>query len=225
MAKKVRKALSPEEQTVLGNVKSLIEQLMGGGTEEQVAMAMDGPPSFEEEDEEDVMKANMGPTANPEDKAEDRVEDPTDITAGNLSEVGKSLNKLIKIMQVRNQPVRKSARPVVDNNQLVMKSLAEISTAMKAIADRQNQTDLAITNLLDGFGVVDQVAKSSSAQPVRKSAPVQNMDSTAILGELTSVLKSLGENQNQQSNNPWVHKSSGHAQLAQALPAIFGPGR
>lgn len=221
--KKVQKALSPEETTVLGNVKSLIDQLMAGGTDGEVAMASAPPtPDSEEEEPPMVAKANEGPTANPEDKAESRVEDPTDITAANLSEVGKSLAKLVALVESR-QPVRKSVAQAprqtgeASMNNMVMKSLADISTAMKTIADRQNQTETALMNILDGFGVVETVQKSATT---KNPAPVQNMDGNMILSELSKVIKSMNGNQVQQEN-PWVRKSSNHEQLASALPMIF----
>lgn len=241
MSKTVKKALSPEEVSVLENIGSLVNQLKSSGagaSEDDVMMAYDEELDMvkkediisSEEEEEDVMKESNGPTANPEDKAEDRVEEPTDITAGNLSEVGKSLNALVRAIN-GGQTVQKSApkrrlAPKSNNDVLVMKSIAEISKVMKSLADQQNTQNLAIQNILDGIGFTENVQKSLAVQKSKSSAPIGNLDGTQVLAELTSVLKGLqngnndrmGENRQQWSGT--VQKS--RTELANALPALFG---
>lgn len=203
---KVQKALAPEEATILQNIASLVDQLLaGGGGGEEVEMAEDMP------EDEEVMKESNGPTANPNDKAEDRVELPTDITEGNLSEVGKSLNKLVGLLERRE--IKKSA-PVrrVQKNDAVMETLAGISEVLKSLSTQQQQNNMAISNIIDGLGVAE-----SMVQPeVQKSRPVANLDSTAVLNELVQVLKS----QNQDKSKD-VRKSS-REELRDALPAILG---
>jgi len=224
---KVNKALSPEETTVLENIGSLVQQLMAGGENTEVAQA-GVVPEDEEEDPEMMLaqKESNGPTANPETKAEDRVEDPTDITEGNLSEVGKSLGLLLQLVGANKsapaQAVQKSAPAGGDQvNIAVLQSLAEISNVMKSLANQQNQQNTAISNILDGIGFSENVQKSLDNRP----KPVQNLDANGILNELTTVLKSLNGGQNVQNNNnnAWgnVRKSS-HDELRDSLPAIFG---
>lgn len=222
MSKVVKKALSPEETAVIENIKSLVDQLTSTGSAIETEVANAGiVPEEEEQDPEEVMKESNGPTANPEDKAEDRVGDGTDITEGNLSEVGKSLAKLIEIMGAKPQQqiVKKSATPSVDQtNLLVMKSLAEISNVMKSLADQQNQQNTAISNILDGIGFTQEVNKSLSSTP--KNTPVGNMDGANVVNELAKVLKDLQSGQ-QQSQDSFSVRKSQHTSLAEALPQIF----
>ena len=238
--KKVQKALAPEEVALVDNIGSLIDQLKssgGGSIEEEVMMADDEEEDMvmktdgEYEEEDEVMKESNGPTANPEDKAEDRVEDPTDITAGNLAEVGKSLNTLVRIMKSR-QGVQKSAKQPMrqqsttsQSDVMVIKSLAQISKVMKSLADRQNSQDLALQNILDGIGFTENVQKSIGAQK-QSNVPVGNLDGAQVLSELTTVLKGLqsnGQNTGMGQNPQWgnVQKSSRN-QLVEAMPSIFG---
>lgn len=221
---KVNKALSPEETAVLENIGSLIEQLKSSGSavETDVMNAGIVPEDNEyEEDPEMVAKENNGPTANPEDKAEDRVEDPTDITAGNLSEVGKSLNALVELLTPKKQPVRKSATPRVDqSNALVMKALADISTVMKSLADQQKQQDDAISNILEGIGFTAEVQKSLPKQ-TPKQTPVGALGNDAVVSELLTVLKDLKSGNDKPQYNSFNVKKSQHDELRNAMGDIF----
>lgn len=224
---KVNKALSPEEMTVLENIGSLVQQLTssGGAEMENEVMNAGVVPEEEPEDPNAIMKESNGPTANPEDKAENRVEDPTDITAGNLSEVGKSLGLLLQLMNVNKsapaQSVQKSAPAGDQVNTAVLKSLAEISNVMKSLADQQNQQNTAISNILDGIGFSENVQKSLDNRP----KPVQNLDGAGLMNELLGVMKSIqnGQNTPQNNNSAWNNvRKSGHEELRDSLPALFG---
>lgn len=231
----VQKMLSPQEMAMIENISSMVDQLksngMGGEMMEEEVMMADAPmmndkPTMGEMRDDEMMmakeysmddkmmaaKADMGPNANPETKAEDRVEDGTEITEGNYSEVGKSLAAIAGQLQRIGRPRVAKAAPKQDT--LVMSALAEITKVMKSISDRQEQSDTALVNILDGLGVVKAVQKSEA--PV----PVANVDGTAVLQELTSVLKSLNKN-NQQDNGWGKVRKSGHQELAQALPSLL----
>lgn len=223
--KEIAKSLSPEEVTVLDNISTMIEQLKASGmntVDSEITMAAAMPEKEEEkEDEEIIKKANEGPTANPETKAEDRVEEPTDITAGNLSEVGKSLALLAPLfqsLQKKNTSVKKSSND--QTNAIVMKSLEQISNVMKSLADQQSQQNTAIQNILEGIGFTEKVQKSLEVKKV--ATPVGSLDNAGILNELVTVLKGLnnGNNITNQPNN-WNVKKNQHVELAEALPSIF----
>lgn len=211
--RKVQKALAPEEKTILENISSLTRELLGSDEE----MVEDTEVMEEDylEDEEEVEKASEGPTANPNEKAEDRVDQGTDITEDNYTEVGKSLQRLSRV--VKSQHSKQSRE-----SQMVMKSLAEIAKAMKSLSDRQNQTDTALSNIMDGIGLSDAVEKSSVQKNQEGRKPVANMDGNAVMQELASVLKDIaGQNQNSNAPNNWNVRKSAHQDLAQALPHIF----
>lgn len=223
--RKVAKAIAPEEATILQNIASMIQELLagGGGAEEEVMMAMD-----EEEDDNFIQKeANGDQAANPNNKAENRVEEPTDITANNLSEVGKSLNTIIKMLSARtnksaggSNSVHKSAVNKSDNtNALVMKTLVEVTKAMKNMSTQQEQTNQAVANILDGLGVAESVKKSATVS----NKPVVSMDSNLMANELMTVLKSLAQKEEQSTvgMNSFNVKKSAHAGLASILPQIL----
>lgn len=213
--------------TVLENIGSLVQQLTssGGAEMENEVMNAGVVPEEEPEDPNAIAKESNGPTANPEDKAEARVEDPTDITDGNLSEVGKSLGLLLQMMNVNKsapvQSVQKSAPAGEQVNTAVLKSLAEISNVMKSLADQQNSQNTAISNILEGIGFTENVQKSLDSRP----KPVQNLDGAGLMNELLGVMKSLqgGQNNQQSNNNAWSNvRKSGHDELRDSLPALFG---
>jgi len=222
---KVQK-MEEEEKMVMGNIMTLLQQLMGSGDssgmESDVSMAAGGPQVGDDEemmamkaamvdngmDEDmamkaatamkgmgyvkkemegdtmnDIAKSSEGPTANPEDKAEDRVLDGTEITEDNYSEVGKSL-----LTALSNMAVQKSSS-VNTHDAGNAQVLGQITKVLKSISDRQAQTDQALGNILDAVGITDSVAKSATTQsaPV---APVGNLDGQAVIGLLSEVMKS-----------------------------------
>ncbi len=215
-SKRVHKALSPEEKTIADNIMSLAQELMaGGGEEDEVIMSEDEMPDYidDEGDEEDeVAKESNGQTANPSDKAEDRVEDPTDITAGNLSEVGKSLAILSRAVKTKKAKTE---------NTMIMKSLAGIAQAMKSLANQTNNNNMAIQNILDGIGFADNVEVSNAIQKSAKK-PIANLDGNAVLLELANVLKGIQTGTPVVKEIPFseVRKNSRDA-LRDSLPALF----
>lgn len=225
--RKVQK-MAPEEVTILENIGTMISQLMAGGNinpvEEEVMMTGDDPEDdvlkAEDEEENDVEKESNGPTANPSDKAEDRVEDPTLNNELNESEVGKALGVLANLVRKSSKPkrVQKSAGSN-GTNALIMNALSEMTSVMKSISDKQNQNDLAIGNILEGIGFTDQIANEMVQKSAPSHQPVGNVDSTMILNMFTEVLKNAGGNavnQTPQTNNFSARKSQ-HTELAGAI--------
>ena len=185
--KLVQKALAPEEKTVIENIAALANQLMApGGTEEVIMAEHEREDEDFLEDEEEVMKEDNGPSAN--EKAEERVEDGTEITEGNLSEVGKKLSRSV----VRQ--VNKTLRATQDNTAM-MEVLSEITKALKGISDRAGQNEQAISSILDGFGITKAVVEEAGVQKDVASRPIAQVDQTAILAELMSVVKGMQSDQ------------------------------
>ena len=210
--KTVQKALAPEEKTVIENIAALAGQLIAAGGGEEVTMAEDEMEEEELFEEEEVVKADEGPSAN--EKAEERVEDGTEITEGNLSEVGKKVSRSV-IRQVN-----KTLRATQDNT-AVMSVLSEITKALKGISDRQGQSELAISGILDGFGITKDIATEAGVQKAA-TRPVAQMDQTAILAELTAVVKSMQTTQ-VQSNRPanWDVAQKSHDGIREAGPYLL----
>ena len=165
-------------------------------------------------EEEDVEKADEGPTAN--EKAEERVEDGTEITEGNLSEVGKRVSRSV-IRQVN-----KTLRATQDNT-AVMQVLSEITKALKGLSDRQGQNETAIEGILDGFGITKAVAEEAGVTKDAANRPVAQTDQTAILAELMSVVKGMQSTQIDQ-NRPanWDVAKSNREELRQVGGILLG---
>jgi len=229
---KVQK-MAPEEITILENIGTMISQLMAGGNmnpvEDEVMMSGDNEEDdvakAKDDEEDEVKKENNGPTANPSTKAEDRVEDPTLNNELNESEVGKAaLAALMNLVQKSSQPkkVQKSAAPK-GTDALIMNALSEMTSVMKSISDKQGQTDLAMSNILDGIGFTDQMAEQMVQKSAPKHTPVQNTDSAMIMNAFMEVLKNAGGNsvnQTPQTNNFSVKKDQ-HSELAGAIGTLL----
>lgn len=237
----VKKMLSPQEMAVVDNISSLAEELraMNMGNGQEVEMA-DAPMMDEERNdqmmmekrrgmykemtadpENDILKADMGPNADPETRAEERVEDGTVITEGNYSEVGKALASISKSLQVllqRDAPtVQKAAVPSATDATAV--ALQEITNVLKSVTEHQQQHDLAMANMLDVFGLDKAVQKAKPAE-----APVGDLSANAVLKELAQSIQNLNNSNNHvQQQQQWggVQKSQ-RDQLRTALPHILG---
>ena len=234
----VQKMLSPQEMALIDSISSSIEQLkaqsmMDEGPEEVEMGMMPADEMDKRYDEMDkryvtrkemeadpkndmtMEKADMGPNANPETRAEDRVEDGTEITEGNYSEVGKALTGIAQSLAVLTkqqpaQPVRKSGA-----TDATVTALNDITGVLKSLVDRQKEHDIAMANMFDVMGIQKVVEKS---QP-KQDPPVGDLSSSAVLAELNTVLKGLSKKEETQG---WgAVQKSGHEHLRQALPHLL----
>lgn len=236
---KVQK-MAPEEMTILENIGTMISQLMSGGgnmnpVEDEVMMTGDNEEDevkkADEDEEDEVKKENNGPTANPSTKAEDRVEDPTPNNEAAEPEVGKALNLLMNLVNKSSQPkkIQKTASPS-GTDALLMNALSEMTSVMKSISDKQNQSDLAIGNILEGIGFTDKMAEQMVAKAAPTHQPVGNTDSAMIMNAFMEVLKNTAGNnnnsvyQNEASRNFDVKKSQ-HSDLAGSIGHLLKPSK
>lgn len=183
-----------EEKAIIQNIASLLEQLNQIAAGESAAgelipskeetVQMDGEkkketgtdvaPVKDDEDKEMlksltkalkslIAKADEGTTAS--DTAEDRLEDIPEIDAENISEVAKAILAIARKSK-SNPKVAKST-----NSQLakIEKAIVDLTTVMKAVVEDQQEIGLALTNTLDGLGVLDEVRKSMNHSKVSKA--------------------------------------------------------
>lgn len=193
--------MSPEMQTMMGNLSSILEEIQnmygneGMGMEAPAQMSakedMAGDGDMMEEKvesgyDEDMMKAQKAlETTEPDatsasDDAEERMDETnTEITEDSVMEVAKALALLSGKVKA---PVKKSAQkadPMVD-------AIHSLTRVVKGIADKQNATDTAVNGILEGLGVssqLEKIQKSEDAKPL----PVTNPDA----GEMLKVFKSM----------------------------------
>jgi len=189
------RVFTAEEKVIIQNIASLLEQLNQIAAGESAAgelipskeetVQMDGekkketgtdvaPIPVKGDDEEMIKsltkalksliaKADEGTTAS--DDAEDRLDDIPDVDAENISEVAKAILAIARKSK-SNPKVAKST-----NSQLakIEKAIVDLTTVMKAVVEDQQEIGLALTNTLDGLGVLDEVRKSMNHSKVSKA--------------------------------------------------------
>ena len=173
--RKVDKALSAEEATLLSNIRSMVDELEQINAGEATASAdeedLDIVISPEEDDEDEkkklmMSKSDEGPTAN--DKADERLETTDEETEKNINAVKALIARMDR--KIRVERSRKTERDT-----LVLKEIC-------VIAQRLDVQEQAIMNLIKGLGVADEIKKSIT--PRKKVKPVQSTDVQAVLKSL-----------------------------------------
>ena len=173
--RKVDKALSAEEATLLSNIRSMVDELEQINAGEATASAdeedLDIVISPEEDDEDEkkklmMSKSDEGPTAN--DKADERLETTDEETEKNINAVKALIARMDR--KIRVERSRKTERDT-----LVLKAIG-------VIAQRLDVQEQAIMNLIKGLGVADEIQKSIT--PRKKVKPVQSTDVQAVLKSL-----------------------------------------
>lgn len=198
----VNKALSPEEQSILGNIQSLIQELTTGGSEpaeEEPVMAAeeeieDDDMVVEEEivDDEGEQEVKMtlvnkelettpseGPTAS--DDAEGRIEgNQIPESEENVTAVAKAL---IQALAPKQQKVEKSA------TELILEAVGQMANVQKS--NQKQITDLsnAFGQLIQGLGIVDQmgIAKSAKEEIAQKSTPIMDSDNQNVIDFMKQI--------------------------------------
>lgn len=178
-ASPVAKSLSPEEQSIIANIQSLLDQLgqEQAPAEEPMApeagveMAEHGEPDQDEfqgvpdDDEDDVMKSEVA-----NDPAEERMSELPD-------DDKEALTVLKALMHMGT--VQKSARPV-DPTVAALQGVAKALQRLQRQSDEQGQ---ALVGILEGFGVADAVVQKS-APAGRRVAQSSGVDAAAVLKAL-----------------------------------------
>lgn len=184
--KTIEKALSPEEKTILANIKSLveqIEQIEGGeitepvGEEEVLEMGRD------EEDENTKNKADENPSivkqgdgTTADDDAEERVE-------GDQEETTEDAISAVKALLEKFSAPKKQKDPVI---QAIMRMERTVKSAM----GRLDSQDKAIEGILEGIGVTKAVLDENAGgeeKPARKI----NRDTDQVVELVSKALAPL----------------------------------
>lgn len=205
---RVEKMLSPEEKALLSNIKSMVtelEQLDGG----EIAMAdgdkidVDIMPE-EEEDKVVAAKSQEGATASDDaDKRKD--EDLPDTTKENVDAVKALVFRM-------DRKLRKSQT----SDRSIVQALDGVTKAIKIIAARQDEQELALKNLFEGMGLSEQIEKSIKPKTEK---PVQSTDTAKVLKELLGVADKV-EKKEQPKTLGEVRKSLASRNV---MTALLGP--
>jgi len=236
----IRKENENEEKVLLNNIMSLVQQLLQSeGSEEmtgeedmqsgneleandEVLMALDAEDKEDKKDEKDeeVNKSTIdtpsdGSVAN--DDSEELIEEPlTNITEETIDEVAKAI--LNKIGFKSN--VKKSVKNDSSSTNKVLNELVKIN---KNLLARQEVTENAIGNLINGLGIANEIEKSYAVkeeQQVRKGLN-NPKDAEATLAYIAKALniQSVEKEESTLSNIDKVRKSLADKSILASLVA------
>ncbi len=205
-AKSVRKGLSPEEKTLIDNLKSMIAELesmeageaagddgvsgalkaiegMAGTSpnEEQGGQQTPSLPAAQNKKllgQAPIAKSNKGQGSTDTDvppaqaDADERIEELPEVDEENIGEVAKALQALM-----RRRGVGKSAGA---------DPIFMVAKALQAISDRLATQETAVTELLKGMGIADQITLVEKEEQARR--PVGVTDQEQVIGMVAKAL-------------------------------------
>lgn len=164
MAKKVAKSLTPEEKAILGNIRSLMDQLDSEEISEEVNNEVENAAEEEEieteecEEEEKVEKSSA-----PEEVANNGAQERTTVEDTDIDEA----LKIVKAFCAKRQ-VKKSAN-----------TNAQVAKGLIALASRMDE----IQSTLDG------ITQGIRQAPVRKSTQAFDPNKGTLADVMTSLFK------------------------------------
>ena len=221
MFNKVEKALTPEEETILSNIESLVVQLkqMNAGEaaeiiEEPEEIAM----SKQEEEEDEKMEKSIETTPSEAATASDDAEERIDETQTEQAEeaVQEVVKALLQAVNKSKKPVKKSA------NALLIDAIKELTEVQKSSQERVGMLETAFNNILEANGIVKQfelAKKSESSQKVAKTQDAKNQEFMNQLKDFFNLESKVEKGKETHSfigQNEKVQKN-----IQSALPQIF----
>ena len=159
--KKVAKSLTPEEKAILGNIRSLMDQLDEEELGDEEALIEESAEEEEvgEEEEEEKVEKSAAPEEVANNDAQERMEtEDTDI------------DEALKI--VKSYCAKRTVKKEANRNAQIIKALVIMSKRMDDIQ-----------------GTLDGITEGIRQVPVRKSTQAQPFDPSK--GSLSDVMKSL----------------------------------
>jgi hypothetical protein len=245
---KVQKALTDEEVTILGNIQSLLSQLMQAnqgdqgapnGTEQVTLSKAEGELNDEDKKEEEdkkkedaekakkALETTTSDGATASDDTEDKIdENQTETSEKNTDEVSKALAIALSALLKNNESVKKSQETSPQ-----IKALQDLTQVVKGLADNQNMHSDAMAQLLDGLGIAKQLEVNKSIAEkngLPKGKPITDLDNSNVLGVIGEIAKALNGEKKEvaapQGNSQIVHKNLANLDVLQAMTGIpVGP--
>ena len=228
MKKKVQKMLSPEEQTALSNIQSILSELLSMSSNGAEATPTEEPPvemaegedmmTPEEEETEGKevkmiikgMETTPSDAATASDDAEQRMDEvQTEQTEENVNEVAKALLKLLK-----PQTVKKAKQ--IDPTTVALNQIVQV---IKSQNERQSVLEETLGHVLSSMGVMKQLEVAKAEQ--KKKQPIVDNDNSAVLKAILSELQGgkvqKDEYESYVSNSQRVKKNLGSAEVLKGL--------
>ena len=188
----VNKSLTPEEKAILGNIRSLLEQLDSEETSEDmdapatddadVAMSKDGMEDDPTDDEDDVMKAcdddddqKVAKSSTPDEVANNNAEDRLSAEDTDTEKALAVLKAILTKGEVKKSAVQKSA------------DYARLEKKVDSLTS-------AVESMIEGFGLVKTPAPvNKSTQVLRQLEAIVNKSANNARreGDLSDVMTSL----------------------------------
>ena len=192
----VNKSLTPEEKAILGNIRSLLEQLDSEETSEDmnapatddadVAMSEDGMEDDPTDDEDDVMKAcnkacdedddqTVAKSSTPDEVANNNAEDRLNAEDTDTEKALAVLKAILTKGEVKKSAVQKSA------------DYARLERKVDSLTS-------AVESMIEGFGLVKTPAPvSKSSQILNRLEQIVNKSANNARreGDLSDVMTSL----------------------------------
>lgn len=194
----VNEAIGPQETTIVENVISLLQQLLasqGPATEETPAIEAAMP--MDEEEEMGAMKAMQDETGDT--KAEDRLDNQTDVTDESMTDLKKNIDLLTRML-AKKQNVKKSI-----TQDPVLAELKKLNSTLSVVIKAQQDQDQFNHSIMTAMGVSDDILTKTLQAPenkVQKSKPIQGQDMGLFVKELVSELfKNMPQNQQSIGDN------------------------
>jgi hypothetical protein len=222
---KVMKALSQEDLTVIGNIKSLLDELVqqGGGMEIEAAKVdPEVAPVIEEPKMDEAKKAN-----NPEEKESKAekgvIETPADAATGsspavdrinevlpeetssNVDTLARAISKALIGAGIK--PVQKAeSNPLVS----VIQALAE---SQKATNNKVDTVAKAFDQLCEAFGINEQIEiAQKAALPEKNRKPIVSTDNDEVIKYLANILNTVQKGGDNVGGTPLTGPLSSNAQ-------------
>ena len=232
----VMKALDPNEITMLSNVQSLVNELLQGQAvvpAEGVAVSKENLPTTDDMEkiiDDDEKKASVkkelentaSDSATASDDYETRIDETqTEITEEGVNEVAKAIVEMFKNYR-KKDPVKKT-NPLIE-------AIQGIADVQKSTQQQINDLSEGFANLLEGFGLVEQMGVTKNAQNndnnvVKKGQPITSNDSQQVVNFLNQLIQASGkvekseEKEEFQSNSSIVRKNLSDKKILRGLIA------
>ena len=168
--KKVEKALSPEEMTALGNIQSILSEIMQmnpeAGMEDQTQEF--AKTEDEDDDVEKTLETTASESGTASDDAETRLEEgQTEVSEDNAETIAKAIASILKPAKVE-----KKKDPLHD-------VLLEMAKVQKSSQEQVLELSEAFGNILSGLGIAKQIEIAKEEKKVVD--PSSEMANTELL--------------------------------------------
>lgn len=188
-ASPVNKALTPEEQSIIANIQSLLNQI-GQEQAPEEPVAPEGEVAMSDDNDGDDMIGAPGEGMGGEEGEEDNVKKSEDASAGaeeRMSELPDDDKEALSVLKalMRVGTVQKAARPVNPT----LAALQQVTKALQSLQRQADEQGQAIVGILEGFGVTDATVRKSERQEPRRVAQSGGADVQAVLKALAAQVK------------------------------------